>query len=169
MGQPGHNRQSAERGKNDGDRDIGGHGRHIGPHHAGDKKQRGKTDDDGQGGHDHRRQHLVYRRQGSRCGFAATQQNVALDIIHIGDGIVHHEPQGQNQREQGDPIDGVPQKEIDKQGQGETDRHRQGHHHCFAPAQGDGQQDDDTNHRKRQRTEQAIDFLLGGVTVPHPV
>jgi len=117
MGKPGDDGQSTEGGENHGNRYIGCHGSHVRPHHSRYEEQGRKTDNDGQGGHDHRRQYLAYGKEGRIHGITPPLEDMPLDIVDIGDGVVHHKPQRQNQGKKGYPVDGIAQQIIDEQSQ----------------------------------------------------
>jgi hypothetical protein len=163
---PGDNGEGAQGGKDHGNRNIGGHGSHIGPHHAGDEKEGGERDDDSDGGHDHRRQNLSYGEQGGQPRrFVPTTDDVALDVVHVGDGVVHNETQRENEGEKGDAVDGIAQQHVDEKGQGKADRHRQGHNHRLPPPQGKGQQHHYRGDGEQQGAQQTVDLLLGGFAI----
>ena len=88
-----------------------------------------------------------------------------LDVVHIGNGIVHHQTQREDQGKQGHPVDGVPEQVVDKKGQGKADGHGQGHDHGFTPSQGNRQQDHHGDDGKQQRGQKIVDLPLGRGTI----
>ena len=164
-GEPGHHGQGGQGGEGNGQGDVDGHGLHVGTHHASDKEHGQEGDDDGQGRHDHRRQDLGHGRQ---CGFPRgflAHADVALDVVHVGDGIVHHQSQGQDKGKKGNPIDGVAGQVVYKQGQGKAHGDGKGHHQCLPPAKGKGKEQDHREDRKQEGTQEIVDLVLGGLSV----
>ena len=81
---------------------------------------------------------------------------VALDVLHHHDGVVHQDADGEDQREEGHAVQGVAGQEVDEEGQGEGDRHRDADHQPAAPAHGQG----DEGHDGQGRDEQVLDQLV---------
>ncbi len=140
VGHPRDHGQRGHGGEGHSQRDIGGHGGHVRSHHAGDEKEWGERDNDRQRGHDDRRQYFLHRFEGCIKGVARPGPDMPLDIVHIGNGIIHHQPQGKDEREQGDAIDGVVEQVVDEQGQGKTHGDGKGNHHGLTPAKGECQE-----------------------------
>ncbi|KUG30080.1 hypothetical protein ASZ90_000017 [hydrocarbon metagenome] len=90
---------------------------------------------------------------------------MALDVVHVDDGVVHHKAQGQDQGEERHPVDGVAEQHVHEKGQGEAHRHGQGHHHGLAAAHGQGQDDHHRQKRRAKRRDQFGNLLLGRLAV----
>jgi hypothetical protein len=70
--------------------------------------------------------HLASPHTGWRSsGFLDPHEDMALDVVHVGDGVVHHQAQGQDQGEHGHPVDGVAENEVHEQRQGKDRWHGQ--------------------------------------------
>ncbi len=73
---------------------------------------------------------------------------MALDIVHIGDRVVHHQTEREYQGKKGHTVNRVPEKIVDRQGKGKTYRHCQGHDKSLSPSHGEGDQGDNGNNCK---------------------
>ena len=114
---------------------VQGHGAHVGAHHAGDEVQGDEADDHREGGQDGGGPDLVHRHQGGLQGRMLPQLEVAVDVLHVDDGVIHQQAQGQDQGEQRHPVDGVAEEQVAGQGDGQGQGHRQGHDEGLPPPQ----------------------------------
>ena len=60
---------------------------------------------------------------------------MTMDVLHNHDGIVHQNPDGENQRKQGNPIEGKAPGPGSKQGDRQGDNHCQTDDQRLPPAQ----------------------------------
>ena len=91
---------------------------------------------------------------------AEAQLDIAFNVFHHDDGIVHHDTDGQDQAEQGQGVDRVPQQ-IQK-GEGPDDGHRDGNQRNDRGAPGLQEQhhdQDDEHHRFEQGVLHGVDGL----------
>ncbi len=111
---------------------VEGHRTHVGSHHAGDQEHRQETDDHGQSRGDQRRPDLGdgFQHDATR-GFLA-QTEMPRNVFDVHDGIVHQQPQRQDQGEERHAVDREAQQQIDRQSQAENDRHRDRNDQRFA-------------------------------------
>jgi len=152
-----HEGERADRRERHRQRHVDRHRRHVGPHHPGDEEHRQERNDDCDGGHDDRRQHLLHRFERRFEGFLAPQPDVPLDVVHVGDGVVHHQPEAEDQREQRHPVESEPEDVIGHQRQRKADRHRDADHQAFAPAHGERDEQNHGDDRKEHALDQPVD------------
>ncbi|GIX31689.1 MAG: hypothetical protein KatS3mg124_2161 [Porticoccaceae bacterium] len=84
-----------------------GDGPHVGAHEPADERHRQHGGDHGEGGQDRGIAHLAHGLHGDLApGPAAVpgQVEVAHDVFHHDDGVVHQDADAEDQREQGDPV-----------------------------------------------------------------
>ena len=144
---------------------VDGHRPHVGPHHAGDEEHGQKGEDDRQGGQDHRRAHLVDGGEDRLAGRLLLHLEVAVDVLHVDDGVVDQQAQGEDQGEEGHPVDGVAEPVVDNQGERIDDRNRDGDDQCLTPPQGEEDQPEDGGHGDEQLLDQLVDLVVGGLAV----
>ena len=163
----GHHRRQCQRDDGgDGDRADQGEGE-LGEQRAGqaalesdrhiDRDQHHRHGDDRAG-------QLARRLDRGRNWFHAIFE-MAIDVLHHDDGVVHHQPDGQHQRQQGQQVDGEAEHQHD--GEGADQRQRNCHHrdqHRARRAQEDEHHEGDDQHRlTRVRTTSLIELLTNAV------
>ncbi len=87
------------------------------------------------------------------------------NVFHHHDGVVHQDPDGEDQREQGDPVEGESVEIKDQQRQRESGGNGDGHHQGFPPPQHQQDQDRHAHHRDAHVEEQLVGFLRRGLAV----
>ena len=90
---------------------------------------------------------------------------MACDVFHVHDGVIHQQPQGQDQRKERDAVDRKAQHQVGGQGQSENDRHRDRHDERLAPPETDRQKRDDDHDGNGQSFEQAVHLFVGRQTI----
>ncbi len=154
-----------EQGHDHGQRQVDRHRPHVRPHHPGNEEHRQKGEDDRQGRQDHRWPHLVDGGEDGVPGRLLLHLEMAEDVLHIDDGVVDQQAQGEDQGEEGDAVDGVAEPVVDQQGQGiddgDGDRDDQG----LAPAEGEEDQAEDGDDGDDQMGNQLVDLVIGGLAV----
>ena len=92
---------------------------------------------------------------------------VAVDVLHVDDGVIHQQAQGQDQGKEGHPVDGVAEHHVAGEGDGQGQGHRQGHDEGLPPPQKQRQQHGDGEHRDEELPHELVDLLIcGGAVVP---
>ena len=102
------------------------------------------------------------------CGgerFVDPHADVALDVVHVDDRVVHHEAEAQDQRKERHAVHRVAGQMIDEQGQREAHRHGEADHQAFAPPHGDADHDRDRQDREEHAVEEVVDLFPGGLAV----
>ncbi len=89
------------------------------------------------------------------------QAQVPGDVLDHHDGVVHQDPDGEDQGEEGDPVQRVAVEPVDQEGQGQRHRHRHQDHDGLPPPQGEPDQDHHAE-RRHQDVEEQLSGLLGG-------
>ena len=79
-----------------------------------------------------------------------------LDVLHHHDGVVHQDADGEDEGEEGDPVQGVAGQEVDEEGEGQGHGHRDADHEAAAPAHGER----DEGHHREGGEEQVLDELV---------
>ncbi len=86
---------------------------------------------------------------------------MAHDVFHHHDGVVHQDADGKNQGKKGDAVEGIAVQIKDSHSQGQSDRDGEGHYAGFPVPQGkpdeDGNRYDGDEHVKQQ----FVGFFLG--------
>ncbi len=138
---------------------------HVRPHQPGHEGHRQQGRDHGEGREDGRSADLVHRERDGLEEFPAALGHVPVDVLHHHDGIVHQDPDGEDQREQRHAVE----REAIGPGSEQRDRQRDHHGHTddegLAPAQRDPDQDDHRGGREDQLLDQGVRLVVGG----HPV
>ncbi len=140
-------------------------GAHVRAHHAGDECHRQYRGDDGEGGEDRGISHLVdgiHRRHLRR---PVAHLEVAIDVLHHDDRVVHQNADGKDECEERDAIERVAERVVHEQRERERDRHRYQHHRRLAPSQ---EEPDQQRHRDRGDEEvqnQLPSLVAGGLAV----
>ena len=131
---------------------------HVGPHQPGDERHRQDGGDDGEGGEDGRIADLVHALDRRDVGRAVAHLEVAVDVLDHHDGVVHQDADGEDQREEGDPVERVAQRVVDEERERQRDRDRDQHHQRLAPAE-----EDPDEHRDRERRDEQVEHQLVGL------
>jgi hypothetical protein len=84
----------------------------------------------------------------------------ALDVVDAGDRIVDQQAQRQDQRKQGDAVDGVAESQIERQRDAVADRHGQPDDHRFAKAQEHADENHHGEDGEASSEAQAVDLLV---------
>ena len=141
---------------------------HVRAHQAAHKGHRKNGRDHGQCGEDRGIAHLVDSFHGDverRPALIRGHAPVAHDIFHHHDRVVHQNANGEDQREQRDPVQRVAIKIKDCERKRQRDRNRDEHDQRFAQTQRDGDQHAHRDHRDQHVPQQFVRFLLGCVAV----
>ena len=116
--------------------------------------------------HEHRHQHQRdrddrprYFAHGPIGGVARRQPrlDVALDVLHHDDGVVHHDADRQHQAEQAERVDREAEQVHHREGADDRDRHRQQRDDGGAPGL---QEQDHDQHHQRDRLQQRVHHRL---------
>ena len=75
------------------------------------------------------------------------------DIFHVHYGVIHQQPQGQDECEESNAVDRITQHQVGGQRQSEYDRHRNRHDERLAPSKPDCQKRDDNQDGNGQSFE----------------
>ena len=165
IGGPGRHGEGDGQAHEHGQGHVQGHGRHVGAHHAGDEVQGDKADDYREGGQDGGSPDLVHRHQGGLQGRMLPELEVAVDVLHVDDGVIHQQAQGQDQGKEGHPVDGVAEHHVAGEGDGQGQGHRQGYDEGLPPPQEQRQEHGDGEHRDEEFPHELVDLLIGGGAV----
>ncbi|MPM88579.1 hypothetical protein SDC9_135683 [bioreactor metagenome] len=90
-----------------------------------------------------------------------TEPDMALDVVDIGDGVVYHQPEAQDQREERHPVQREAEGVVGEQSQCEADRHRNPYHQALAPAHGQRDQDHHRQDGEGHAGDQIVDPQVG--------
>ena len=132
------------------DRDVQGNRPHVRAHHAGHEEHRQEREHDGERRERGRASDLAHRAH-RRLGFrpAGVERVVAVDVFDQHDRVVDEQSEREDQREEGDAVDGLSGQHPDAEGDEQGQRDRGRHHERFAPAEGHQQDDDDQDRFER--------------------
>ncbi len=83
-----------------------------------------------------------------------------LDVLHHDDGVIHHQPDGKDDGQQGQQVDG--EAEDLHQKDGADQRHGNGHHRDEHRAEGAEKEKDD-DHDDEQGVAQGLEHLVDGI------
>jgi len=158
------------RGDHEGDDEREDHGRrgahrdgpHVGAHEPAHEGHGQDGGDDGHGGQDGGVAHLVHRLDGDvddGAAFVGGHPGVAHDVLHHDDGVVHQDADGEDEREQGDPVEGVPVQVEHRQGEGQGHRDGDEDDPQLPDAQGDADQDAHRDYGDGHVKEQLVRLL----------
>ncbi len=140
---------------------------HVGTRHAAHESHREDGGDHRERREDRRVAHFVHRfDDGAGEALArAGQVEMAVDVLDHDDGVVDEDADREDQRKEGDAIEGVAEHIGHRQGQCQRHRHGHANHHRRAPAHG---QENERRHRERRDQEmldQLIRFIARGFAV----
>ena len=175
-GMPAQHAVGRPRGDHEGDGHGEDHGRggphrdgaHVGAHQTLDEGHGQDGGDDGEGGEDQGAADLVDRlhRQLLEGPVAVLgQAEVAHHVLHVDDGVVHQDADGEDEGEEGDAVEGEAEQIEGRQGQGQGHRDGNGHHPGLSPAQDQGDQQADAGHRQAHVEQQLVGLLPGRLAV----
>ncbi len=164
--QPRRDHHGDEEGEQHGGRSIGRDRRHVGAHQPGDEQHRQQRRDHGERGDDGGIadfRHAFDRRLQARA--AVAHRPMAGDVFHHHDGVVDQDTDGEDEREQADPVDGVAHHVRGEHGEqdGGRDHHRR--HQRLTPADREGDEHDDRHRRQAEMEQQFVGLLVGGLAV----
>ena len=165
---PGRHDEGHQKGKQHGRRGADRDGPHVGPHQPPHKGHGNDRGDDGKGGQDGRVPHFIDRLDGDlRDGPALILGQVVMadDILHHHDGVVHQDADGEDERKEGDAVQGVAVEIEDRQGEGQGDRDGDAHDPRFPQTDGQPDQDGDREDGDHHVQEKLIGFLFGRLPV----
>ena len=98
-------------------------------------------------------------------GLALLLPVVALDVLDHHDRVVHEDADREDEGEEGDPVQGVAGQEVDEEGEGEGDRHRDADHEAAPPAHGERDEGDHGEGRDEQVVDELVRLLLRRLAV----
>ena len=165
-GQPGGEHEGGEQGDEHGHRAQGGNGHHVGSHHA-------RHEAHGQQGANHRKggknggvAHLAHGVHGGfRVGLALLQP-APVDVFHHHDGVIHQNADGEDQGEQGHPVDGETQQPGAKHREQQDHGNDQQYHDSgLEGAEGPPDQNEDEEGGHEQLEDQGLDLVIGGLAI----
>ena len=163
--QPRRDREGNHQRHDHGDGNVGRHGAQILAHHVGDEEQREEGKDHGERRRDQRRSDFIHGFQNDLGRGFASHLEVAVDVLHVHDGIVHQQAEGDRQREQRDAIDGESEEIVDDESETEDTGNRDGHHQRLPVAQPHGQQRHDHRDGDQQALFEFFDLVVGGDSI----
>ena len=141
---------------------------HVGAHEAADERHRQNGGDDREGRQDGWIADLVDGPDGQcgeRRGLARRQPGVAHHVLHDDDGIVDEDADGEDEREERDPVERVPVDPEDEQRERERDRDGHEHHGRLAAAQREPDEHRDRHDRDQHVPEQLVRLVGRGLAV----
>ena len=165
IGQPGRDHERHQQREHHRRRGVDRDRPHVGPHQPGDEGQRQERRHHREGGEDGRVADLVGGVDGGLAGVGPGELVVAVDVLHHHDGVVDQDADGEDEGEQGDPVEGVAEEVGGGQGQRQGGGHRHQHHHRLAPAEGERHQQHDGEGGDPQVLHQLRRFFVGGEAV----
>ncbi len=141
-------------------------GAHVGAHQSRDEGHRQQRGDDGESGQDGGAAHFVDgHRNAARGGEIGAQAGVPVDVFHDDDGVVHQDADGENEREQRDPVQGESPGPGGEQRGGQRQADRQSDDDGLAPAQGQKDQQDHRQRGEDQLVDQRASLGVSGGAV----
>ncbi|MDI3493283.1 MAG: hypothetical protein PWP17_1166 [Desulfomicrobiaceae bacterium] len=171
FGEPWGDHEGHGHGEQHGDAGAHRHGPHVGAHEAAHEGHGHDGGDDGEGGEHQGAAHLRDRvHDDLREAFAPGlgQPEVADDVFHVHDGVVHQDADAEDEGKEGDTVESVAKEPIRGQGDGQGDGHGHHDHEARPQAQKQGHDGPDTQGRQRQMEEEFVGLVAGGCTVvPH--
>ena len=90
---------------------------------------------------------------------------VAADVVHAGDRVVHQQTKCQDQSEQGDPVDGITGQQIEQECHPVAHGYRQPDHQGLAPTEKHSNEEHHGQHRHRKAGDQVVDLLIRRLAV----
>jgi hypothetical protein len=87
---------------------------------------------------------------------------MADDVLHHHDRIVHQDADGEDEREERDPVEGVAEEMEDHQGQRERGGDGDRHHRRLAPAEHEQDQERDRHHGDGHVEQELVRLLRRG-------
>ena len=165
-------RQPGRHHEGDGQRDQHAHGRvdgdgaHIGPHQAGDEGHGQQCGDDREGGKDGGPAHFVHGAGDDLPqGLVRVQLAPAVDVLHHHDGVIHQDADGEDQGEQGHPVQGEAPGPGGEQGGRQGEGHGQADDQGLAPPQGEQHQQHHGTGGEHQLADELLGLVGGGGAV----
>ena len=96
---------------------------------------------------------------------AVVHAPVAGDVLDHHDGVIDQDADGEDQREQRDPVQRVAHDPGGKERQQDGHRDHDGHHDRFAPADGEQHQRDDRDGGKAEVEQKLVGLFVRGFAV----
>ena len=141
---------------------------HVGAHESADEGHGENRGDDGPRGEDRGVAHLVHGGEGELAqGFllGAGETRVADDVFYDDDGVVHEDADGEDQREERDPVERVTvevkYEEREREGRGDGEENDKG----FPPAEENEDEDRDAEDGDAHVEQEFVALLGGGVAI----
>jgi len=138
---------------------------HVGAHKAADKPHGEDRGDYGEGRQHRRVADLVHRPDRRLQRLHHRGGEVAVDVLHHDDGVVHQDADGEDQGEEGDPVEGVADQVKDQHGQGQGDRDGDCRHRAGPPPHEEGNEDRHRDGGEEHVEEELVVLLPGGLAV----
>ena len=141
---------------------------HVWTHQSADEGHGQNGGDDGEGRQNRGIADFVHRFDGDFGEWAPAarwQAEMAHDVFHHHDGVVHQNADGKDQREQRHPVQRVAEEVEDEQRERQGHRNRDQHHAGFAPAQRQRDQQRDRKRRDEQVLQQFVGLVLRGLAI----
>ena len=141
---------------------------HVRAHQAADERHRQHGGDHRPGGEDRWVAHLIHRLDGDLdepLAPAARQAHVAHDVLDHHDRVVHQDADGEDQREERDPVERVAVEVEDEQREAERHRDREHDDQRLAPAEEEQDEHGHAEDGDAHVQEQLVRFLARGGAV----
>ena len=108
---------------------------HIRPHHSRNEPHRHKRRDHCKGRQNRRVTHLAHRIHSAVIGTFALQQPPTIDVFDHNNGVIHQDPDREDQRKQTNPVNREPHQECRENRKQNNHRNNHQHHNRGTPAQ----------------------------------
>ncbi len=141
---------------------------HVGAHQPADKRHRQHCRDHGEGGEDGGIADFVHGLDGDggpRAAFVLRQVEMADDVFHHHDGVVHQDADGEDQREERDAVERVAVEIEDQQRQRQRAGNGDANDHRFAPAEREKDQQRHANDGDAHVEEEFVGLFLSRLAV----
>ena len=163
--EPGRDDEGDRQRQQHADRGIDRDRPHVRPHQAGDEGHRQQRGNHREGGEDGRPAHFADRRRDDLAQACCAEALVAVDVLDDDDGIVDEDADGEDQRKQGDAVDGETHCPGGEQGKHEGDDDGGADHHGFAPAEREQHQQDHRQRREHELLDQLVGLVAGSLAI----
>ena len=164
--QPGRQHHGDEEREHHGRRSIDGDGRHVGAHQTRDEQHWEQGGHDSQGRHDRGVSDLRNRLDGAlQARPAVIHGPVPGDIFDHDDRIVDKDADGEDQREQTNPVDSISHQFGREESEENSRRDDDRGHPRLAPADRKADQDDNGHRGQRQVEQKLVRLLVGAFAI----
>ena len=165
-GQPGREHEGREKGYQHRRRSQGRNGLHVRSHHARDEAHRQQCRDDGEGGKDGRIAHFADCIHRDVHAGGAFLEPAPVNVLDDHDGVIDQDADGEDEREEADPVDGVAGLPGKEDGHQQDHGDDQDHHNGGAEGEkGQQHQNEDEACGLEQLADQLVDFVFRGFPV----